>query len=77
MLVRGSAGSDPSVIDDDAQVVALATAAGRFGAPESTGVTRVSYAVPASRPVMVEDVPEALAAKVVQEESLDFLYSIS
>ena len=48
---------------------------GLLVAPESTGVTRVLYSVPASSPVMVEEVPDALAANVVHAESDDFLYS--
>ena len=56
-------------------VLAVAVIDGRLGAAESTGVTRVSYEVPASRPVTVIDVPDALEENVVHVVSDDFLYS--
>ena len=71
----GFVGMVPSAMDDVAHVVAEASADGRLVAPLSTGVTRVSYAVPASSPVTVTDVPAALAENVVHVESDVFLYS--
>jgi hypothetical protein len=65
----------PSAIEEVPHVEAVAEMDGRLGAPESTGVTRVSYDVAASRPVTVVDVPDVLAEKVVHVESEDFLYS--
>jgi hypothetical protein len=62
-------------MEDVAHVEAEATAEGRLGAAESTGVTRVSYAVPAVSPVTVTDVPDVLAENVVHVESDVFLYS--
>ena len=62
-------------MDEAPHVVASTVMDGRFGAPESTGVTRVLYAVAASNPVIVDVVPDALAANVVHAESDDFLYS--
>ena len=65
----------PRAIEDVPHVEAVAEIVGRLGAAESTGVTRVSYDVPASRPVTVVVVPDVLAEKVVHVESDDFLYS--
>jgi hypothetical protein len=62
-------------MDDVPHVVASAVMEGRLGAAESTGVTRVLYAVAVSSPVIVDVVPDALAANVVHVESEDFLYS--
>ena len=73
----GFVGMVPSTIDDVAHVVAEASANGRLLAPLSTGVTRVSYAVPAVRPVTVADVIDAFAVcgHVVHVVSEVFLYS--
>ena len=73
----GCAGSDPRVTVEAAHVVCDAVVAGRLDAPESTGVTRTSYAVPPVRPVIVAVVSDALAvcAQVVQEEAEVSLYS--
>ena len=65
----------PKAIDDVPHVLTVAVTDGRLGAAESTGVTRVSYDVPASSPVTVDDVDDVLAAKVVHVESKAFLYS--
>ena len=73
--VTGLEGIVPKAIDDVAHVLTVAVTDGRLGAPESTGVTRVSYDVPASRPVTVDDVDDVLAVKVVHVESEAFLYS--
>ena len=73
--VTGDVGIVPSAMEEVPHVEAVAEMDGRFGAAESTGVTRVSYAVAASRPVTVIDVPDALAENVVHVESDVFLYS--
>ena len=65
----------PNATDDVLHVLTVATTEGRLDAPESTGVTRVSYDVLASSPVRVVDVPDVLAENVVQVESAAFLYS--
>ena len=75
VAVFGNAGTDDNVMDEVPQVVWVATVSGLFVAPESTGVTRVLYSVPASSPVMVDDVDAVLAVNVVHVESDDFLYS--
>jgi hypothetical protein len=71
--VTGLEGIVPKAIDEVPHVLTVAATEGRFGAAESTGVTRVSYDVPASRPVTVEDVDDVLAVKVVHAESEAFL----
>ena len=75
---RGEAGREPSAVVLASHVATCVTdCAGRFVAPESTGVTRTSYCVPAVSPVIVAEVSEELAvcAHVVHVESVDFLYS--
>ncbi|CAB4645131.1 unannotated protein [freshwater metagenome] len=73
--MTGEAGIVPSAMEEVPHVEAVAEIDGRFGAAESTGVTRVSYDVAASKPVTVVDVPDVLAEKVVHVESDAFLYS--
>jgi hypothetical protein len=76
-LVDGFVGRVPRAIDDVAHVEPVAVAAMRLVAPLSTGVTRVSYAVPLVSPVIETDVRLEFTAwsKIVHEESDDFLYS--
>ena len=75
LLKLGFVGMVPNAMEDVSHVVAAAGADGRLLAPLSTGVIRVSYAVPAVSPVTVTDVPDVLAENVVQVVSDVFLYS--
>ena len=75
VLKLGFAGMVPIAIEDVSHVVAAVRADGRLLAPLSTGVTRVSYAVPAVSPVTVTDVPAVLAENVVHVVSDVLLYS--
>ena len=78
VLARGDAGREPSAVVLASHVATCVTdCAGRFVAPESTGVTRTSYCAPVVRPVIVAVVSEELAVwlHVVHAESVDFLYS--
>ena len=60
MTVLGEFGTELMMIEVSPQVVALVVTDGRLVAPESTGVTRISYVVALDKPVRVADVRDEL-----------------
>ena len=75
--VTGEAGIVPSAMEEVPHVVAVVATLGRFGTPRSTADTRMSYVVPAVKPVSVASVNDALAvcAQFVHVDSAYVLYS--
>ena len=73
----GLAGVDVNASDGAPHVVAVVATLGRLGTPGSTADTRMSYVVPAVKPVNVAEVRDAFAvcAQFVHVDSACVLYS--